>query len=940
MTDLPTGTVTFLFTDLEGSTRLWEEQAVAMTEALARHDDILRTAVEHHGGSVVKTTGDGVHAVFATAPDALDAAVEAQRMLVAERWCTEDAPKVRMGVHTGAAQVRDGDYYGSAVNRAARVMAAAHGGQVVVSLATEALVQDSLPQDVALEDLGAHRLRDLARPERIFQVVHPDLPSDFPPLTSVDAASSNLPTQVTSFVGREGEVAAVARALTESRMVTLTGVGGVGKTRLAIHVAAEVLPRFPDGTWLCELAVATEPEEMFQVIATAMGVQPRSGASIAQSIGEFLHAKQLLIVMDNCEHLLDAAARFADSVLRDTQGVRILATSREGLAVDGEHLRALRSLSVPQPSDDLDALMRSDAGRLFVDRARAVDASFVLDATTSEAIAEVCRRVDGVPLAIELAAARSVAMTPAEIAARLDERFRLLTGGRRTAVERHQTLRATVDWSFSLCSPTEQSVFVRLGVFAGSFSASSAEAVATADVGERWEVIEALAGLVAKSMVIGDRAADGSTRYSMLETLRAYARERLDEFDDADIWRRRHAEHYAAFAEEACAGLEGPDEHVWHERIRLELDNVRAAINWSLDSDVSADGPVGLRIVASLAYAAIIDMIAGVRSWTERAVPRVQETTPGLRTAILGAAAIQAIYVGDQPRAETLALDALRDGLPADCPVPEPAYSARASFELNRSRPEVAVRIVRQGLQDLEAAGYGTCQLSKFHSSIAVFSTYCGDVTTAREEAAEALRLAREVDNPSAVASALWASGRALVRADPPASLVAFEGYVAMARTGVKSANLGWSLGDVSWLKARAGDRPGALRAARDGLQHDLRSGNRTNLAGALNRIKLALVELGAAEPAAVLTGAELRGALVPWAWGDEVEVEAEDREHAIAALRSQLGAEEYERATRAGSAMTFDQVVECTLLEVERMLDEMDDDDSEDPSGQQPGGS
>ena len=290
---------------------------------------------------------------------------------------------------------------------------------------------------------------------------------------------------------------------------------------------------------------------MLQVIATALGVQARTGVATGDRINEFLRTKRLLVVLDNCEHLLDAVARFADALLRDAPQVCILATSREGLAVDGEHMRALRSLSVPEPSADIEALLRSDAGRLFVDRAQAVDTSFVLDAATGAAVGELCRRLDGVPLAIELAAARIVAMTPAEIVAHLDERFRLLTGGRRAAVERHQTLRATVDWSFSLCSPIDQSVFARLGVFAGSFGSSAAQAVATGEGVERWDVIEALASLVAKSMVVGDRAADGSTRYSMLETLRAYARERLDDTDDADHWRRNHAEYFAGFAEEA-----------------------------------------------------------------------------------------------------------------------------------------------------------------------------------------------------------------------------------------------------------------------------------------------------------------------------------------------------------------------------------------------------
>ena len=372
--------------------------------------------------------------------------------------------------------------------------------------------------------------------------------------------------------------------------------------------------------------------------------------------------------------------------------------------------------------------------------------------------------------------------------------------------------------------------------------------------------------------------------------------------------------------------MEGPDEFVWHERVRAELDNLRAAIGWALDSSPTADAQLGLRIVAALAYAAVIDMISGVGTWTERAVPRADETTPGRRTAILGAAAIQAVYVGDHQRAQTLALDALRDGLPPDCPVPIPAYSALASVELNKGRPDEALRVVQRGLHDLEAtAGHDVCKASIFHSLVAVFSMYTGDITTARAEADEGLRLARQVGNPSATATALWASGVALIRADPSAALAAYEDYIVLARRGAKSANLGWSLGSVAWLKARAGDRRGALRSARDGVRHDLRSGNRTMLAGALNRTKLALVELGYPEPAAVLAGAETDGPLVPWNINGS-DAELQDRDDALGTLRASLGPDAYERTAALGSAMTYDEIVEYTLDELERLLAEPSD--------------
>ena len=346
MAELPSGTVTFLFTDLAGSTRLWEQYPEAMGPALARHDEILRGAVATHDGHVVKSTGDGIHAVFATAHDALDAAIDAQAALVGESWDETEPLRVRMGLHTGETELRDSDYYGGAANRAARLMSVAHGGQIVVSLTTEELVRDG---EYEFVDLGEHRLRDLTRAERVFQLNHAALAAEFPPLRSLDAYPGNLPLQLTSFVGREDEFRVIAKAFESTRLVTLTGVGGVGKTRLAMQAAAEMLPRFADGAWFCELAAAGDVDAMSQVVATTLGVNPRPGATLEGSIVEFLGAKQLLVVLDNCEHLLVAAARLVEAILRGASGVSVLATSREGLSVEGERNLTLRSLATPTP---------------------------------------------------------------------------------------------------------------------------------------------------------------------------------------------------------------------------------------------------------------------------------------------------------------------------------------------------------------------------------------------------------------------------------------------------------------------------------------------------------------------------------------------------------------------------------------------------------------
>ena len=450
MAELPSGTVTFLFTDLEVSTRLWDEEPDAMRGALARHDELLRDVIEGRNGHVVKGRGDGVHAAFATADDAVVAAIEAQRAIGAEPWAVSEPLHVRIGIHTGVAELRDDDYFGSSVNRAARLQDVAHGGQIVCSAATADLAREMLSEGVSLTDLGEHRLRDLTRSERVFQVHAPGLQSEFAPLSSVDSSSTNLPLQVNSFVGRERDLERVVTALDASRVVTLTGVGGVGKTRLAVHTAAELLPRFRDGAWLCELGAVRDVDGVVPAAASVFRVTERPGLSLEESLVAFLKEQQLLLVLDNCEHLLDGAAAFADELDRSCPDVAVLATSREPLAIDGERVLGVRSLATPDTDASVDEVLRADAVRLFVERAQSVKDDFVLDDANASAVAQICDRLDGVPLAIELAAARVTTMNPAEVARRLDRRFDLLAGGRRKAIERHQTLRAAVDWSYDL----------------------------------------------------------------------------------------------------------------------------------------------------------------------------------------------------------------------------------------------------------------------------------------------------------------------------------------------------------------------------------------------------------------------------------------------------------------------------------------------------------
>jgi predicted ATPase/class 3 adenylate cyclase len=572
VTELPSGTVTFLFTDIEGSTRLWEEHPEAMRSALARHDAIVGEAVAAYGGMVVKTTGDGVHAVFPLADAGVRSALAAQLGLAHEAWGVTGPMSVRMGLHTGSAELRDGDYYGSVLNRAARLMSVAHGGQVVVSQVTEQLVRESLDPEVELVDLGEHRLRDLAAPMHVFQVTHADLGREFPPLRSLEVAIGNLPVQISSFVGRERELARLRELIGTRRLLTLTGVGGVGKTRLALQATADAWAKFPGGAWLAELARTGDPEAVGAVVVGALGAPPRPGCADLDVVCEYLGAARSILVLDNCEHVLDAAADVATAVLERCPGVVVVATSREPLDLEGEQVVPVRPLDAA-----------TDAVSLFVERAQSVDLEFVADRETVTAVEEICGRLDGVPLAVELAAARIDTMTPADIAARLDDRFRLLSSGRRRSVDRHQTLRATLEWSHQLLQEDEQMLLRRLGVFAGGFTADATRAVCGDD--------RVLASLVHKSLVQYERAPKPG-RYRLLETVRAFALEQLAAAGEAETLGRAHAEWMAGLVDHPVE-----EWHTYgaidHRLLRLELDNWREAVNFAV---TTGDAALALRL--------------------------------------------------------------------------------------------------------------------------------------------------------------------------------------------------------------------------------------------------------------------------------------------------------------------------------------------------------
>lgn len=568
----PTGTVTFLFSDIEGSTRRWERYPDGMPTALARHDAMMRAAIESGGGYVFKALGDAFCAAFATARDAVGAALNGQRALLAEDFSAVEGMHVRMALHTGFADERGGDYFGSAVNRVARLLAVGHGGQVLVSGTTADLLQDALPASSELRDLGAHRLKDLARPERVHQLLASGLPDSFPALLSLEALPNNLPVQLTSFVGRDDAVAEIKEMLQSRHLVTLVGPGGVGKTRCAIQTAAELLDRFPDGVWLVELAPISDPALVVVAIAQSLGVRETPGRPLLEEVTAHVGGRRILLVLDNCEHVIETVRDIASTILRTCASAGILATSRESLNVAGEQIVRLPSLAVPPQGEA--------AATLFRDRAQAADPRFALTPDNERSIGDIVRRLDGIPLAIELAAARVKVLSPQQLAQRLDERFRILTGGDRSALPRQQTLRATIDWSFDLLDERERSFFRRLSIFSGGWTLPAAAGVC-GDGADEWETLDALSSLVDKSLVVAE-AGDGERRYRMLYSIREYGLERLAEANESDASAERHAGYFARLVRDLQPLAHSLEDVEWWRRLTPEIDNVRAALEWTL----------------------------------------------------------------------------------------------------------------------------------------------------------------------------------------------------------------------------------------------------------------------------------------------------------------------------------------------------------------------
>jgi predicted ATPase/class 3 adenylate cyclase len=606
---LPSGMLAFLFTDIEGSTTLWEQHGATMERALARHDQLLRQTLDAYGGQVFNTAGDAFHAVFTTVTDALDAALATQRALAAEAWGSIAPIRVRAAVHVGAAQERDGDYYGPPLNRVARLCAAGHGGQVLLSNAAQELTRDALPKGTELRDLGEHRLKDLARPERIFQVTAPDLAADFPALRTLESYTHNLPAQATALIGREAEVLAICDLVRHDnmRLLTLTGPGGTGKTRLALQAAADLLDDFRDGVYFVPLAPLRDPDIVPVAIAETLNVKEHGDRPLVEQLKVYLHKKHILLLLDNFEQVAPAGSLVAD-LLAAAPNLKVLVTSREVLHLYGEHEYGVPPLSLPDIKrlPPIERLRQYEAVRLFIERAQAVRSDFAVTTENAPAIAEICVRLDGLPLAIELAAARSKLFPPKALLARLDKRLSLLTSGPRDLPARQQTLRNAIAWSYDLLDAAEQAIFARLSVFVGGCTLKAAEAVLADDqAGNQGDltasipasvVIDGLTSLLDKSLLKQEERVDAEPRFVMLETIREYALEQLGASGEEPELLRRHTRFFMELAEAAEEHFDGPGQRAWMIYLEAEHDNLRAALAWAIE----AASDMGLRLAGAL----------------------------------------------------------------------------------------------------------------------------------------------------------------------------------------------------------------------------------------------------------------------------------------------------------------------------------------------------
>ena len=864
--------LTFLFTDIEGSTRLWDSQPDLMRTALARHDAIMRESIELGEGHVFKTIGDAFCAAFPDACGAVKAALNAQLSLASEPWPGMDPIRVRMAIHTGEAESRDSDYFGPPLNRVARMLNLGHGGQTLLSLAAYSLVQDQDLGSIAYKDLGEHRLKDLQRPEHVYQLQHPLLQETFRPLRSLDTLPNNFPQQVTSFVGRDRELRSIKRLMGQSRLLTLTGAGGTGKTRLALQAAVDLLDPSGDGSWIIEFGSITDPALVPQTVATVLGVREEPTKPLSETLLTYLKGKRMLLVIDNAEHVLNPIARLVDQIIRQCPHVQVLATSREPLTVNGEQTYRVPSLTMPDPTKryKLEDLSKFESVRLFLDRAILANSVFVLNDSNAEPVAQLCHRLDGIPLAIELAAARVRALPVDKIAERLDDRFRLLTGGARTALPRQQTLRAMIDWSYDLLNDQERCIFRRLSVFSGGWTLDSAEQICSDQKIERWDILDLLQSLLDKSLAIFDEV---SQRYRFSETVRAYGRDALVALNESTEIRTRHLIHFGQLAQSTEDLLAGPQAVGALAALDAEQRNLRAAIEWGLE---------GGDTVQAIQMANCLSTFFQVRG----------EFTEG--------ASIYQSLVAKVPQ------DALQERAGA--------LSNLGVLSFRLTQYDSATTALAESLNLFLKLGddYGA---AKAVNTMGVISLQLGDYDAASTSFERALALFKSVGEPRRIAMTLNNLGILAVHNKNLSR--ARELYNEALALNRKVGNRAFEAGNrtnLADLALREGDAETARRLAREACEMHLELGDRLNLQDTLEVLAPAERLLGRPRIAALLFATkeaqmeELGTKVAPYV--------LEEYRRNVSAVREALGDEEFEAVTSKGRQLTLEEAYRASLAE------------------------
>ncbi len=908
MPDLPTGTVTLLFTDIEGSTHLLQRLGSDYARVLGEHQALLRAAFAAQGGAEVDTQGDAFFVAFATAAKALAAAVAATQALAANAWPEDGVVRVRMGLHTGSPQVVGDHYVGLDVHRAARIASAGHGGQILLSDVTRGLIENALPEGLSLRDLGPHRLKDLQQPERLSQVIILGLQADFPPIKTLDRRQHNLPTQPTPLLNRTEPLATLTAWLRhDARLVTLTGSGGTGKTRLAIQVAAELVDAFADGVWLVRLSRLSDPALVIPTIAQTLGLKDTSGQSLAALLRAYIAEKRLLLVLDNFEQVVEAAAGIAD-LLEASQGLRLLVTSRTPLRLRGEREYPLVPLALPdrrqRPSPD--RLSQYAALALFIERASAARPDFTVTTTNAPTIVEICARLDGLPLAIELAAARVKLLPPEALLARLSSRLGLLTGGARDLEPRQQTMRAAIAWSEQLLTSAEQALFQRLAVFVDGCTLEAAEAVCAAPEGAaplELDVLDGLSMLVDHSLV-QQRAEDGEPRFVMLHVIREYALERIETRDvgkEAEALRRAHAAYYLALVEQAEPKLTGPDAAAWLDRLEREHDNLRAALNWARERGAVE---TGLRLVSAAGrFWATRGYLGEGRAWVESMLALESVASDDQQEQDTG----KARGAGSEDSDLAGAAQAVELGRAR-------AFRAGGSLAMWQGDYPVAARWLEQAVSHARIAGDRRTAAAALRN-LGSIAEEQGELERASKLEAESLALALEIGDHSGVASALnnlgiiaWRQGD-LVRAGDR-----FTEALALARTMGDQQDISTYLGNVGVVMRQRGELAQAEALLREALALHRELGDPLGCAQGLENLAATAAVAGQSERAARLAGAAMtirETISVP-----PSPANREDLEPGLSAARAALGEPAWVDAYAAGGALTVEQAIAEALSE------------------------